>query len=133
MKRLNLRYHHLMCCYTFKGVGYNEAFSQNMKQVVSMLGASEELELHLCGKCDDLCARCPHNRGGQCDTEESVCARDREVAAFFGLKDRKMLLLSEYRNIILPKQKRLGSIDEVCRECTFTALCQQVLTEKNKI
>ncbi len=133
MKRLNLRYHHLMCCYTFRGVGYNEAFSQNMKQVVSILDASEELELRLCAECDDLCACCPHNREGQCDTEESVLARDREVAAFLGLKGKKTLLLSEYRSNILPKQKRLSSIDEVCRKCTFTALCQQILTEKNQI
>lgn len=131
MKRLNLRYHHLMCCYTFAGIGYDEAFTRNMKRIVPLLEESDVLEIHLQDCCDDLCAHCPHQQGGRCDTEDSVAARDREVAAFFGLENRKTLSLADYREIVLKAQKRLHSISEVCRECTFTDLCNRVLSGKN--
>ncbi|MCI8501103.1 MAG: DUF1284 domain-containing protein [Oscillospiraceae bacterium] len=131
MKQLKLRYHHLMCCYTFTGVGYSEAFTQNMEQAVSLLHSGEPLEIRLQSSCDDLCAACPHHADGLCDEEDSVRARDREVAAFFGLEENDCLSFPEYRQEVLAKQKELTDISEVCRECTFTALCREVLLKKN--
>lgn len=133
MKRLNLRYHHLMCCYTFTGVGYSEAFTANMKRIVSLLyEGKEELELCLVDRCDDLCVCCPHNFDGHCETETSVLSRDQDIASYFGLKEKTHLSASEYRELVLSKQKHLRNIGEICRECIFSALCQRVLDEKNK-
>ncbi len=131
MKRLRLRYHHLMCCYTFTGVGYSEAFTKNMERAVSLLHCGEPLEICLQSSCDDLCAACPHHTDGLCDQEDSVQARDREVAAFFGLEGKENLSFPEYRQKVLARQKELTDIGEVCRECTFTALCRRVLLKKN--
>ncbi len=131
MKQLNLRFHHLMCCYTFTGVGYNDIFTKNMENIVQILKENFEIKILLQTQCDDLCAQCPHNKNGSCDTEDSVRRRDLEVAEYFGIKSLKHLTIDEYRTRILPVQKQLRSIDEVCRKCTFSELCNRVLSEKN--
>lgn len=131
MNRLNLRPHHLMCSYTFTGVGYSKEFTENMTNIVAKLYAAEPPEICLLSHCDDLCNACPHNQNGICDTEEAVKKRDEEVSAFFGLQETKRLTENELRTV-LEKQKGLHSIREICRECTFTELCEEVLKRKNK-
>lgn len=131
MKRLKLRLHHLMCCYTFDGVGYNDAFTQNMAQAAALLYGKEPLEVELTDGCDDLCAACPHNLGGRCDTEESVHARDIEVGTCFGFQAGEVLVNHELLARLLPKQSGLREIGTVCRKCPFTELCNRVLQKKN--
>ena len=84
MKRLKLRLHHLMCCYTFTGVGYDNGFSANMRHITALLYGEEPAELTLVQECDDICAACPHKVEGVCDAEDSIQKRDAEVAAYFG-------------------------------------------------
>ena len=132
MKRLKLRLHHLMCCYTFTGVGYDNGFSANMRHITALLYGEEPAELTLVQECDDICAACPHKVNGMCDTEESIQKRDAEVAVYFGKEagqtTENRVLVQE----LLPRWKRLKRIDEVCRTCAFTELCNRVLAEKNR-
>lgn len=132
MKRLKLRLHHLMCCYTFTGVGYDGCFSANMQRITALLYGEELAEFTLVQECDDICAACPHKVGGACDAEDSIQKRDAEVAAYFGKEAGQTTENRALVQELLPRWKRLQRIDEVCRTCTFTELCNRVLAEKNR-
>ncbi len=86
---LNLRAHHLLCMFGFRGLGYSPSFVQNMREVVARFFGDAGVEVRLVSGCDDICAVCPHAAQGRCTAEagadDAVCRRDTEVLSRLGL------------------------------------------------
>ena len=116
MKQLKLRYHHLMCCYTFTGVGYSEAFTQNMQKTIDALQGGEELTLH--AGHDHICAACPNRRPEGCALgTEDVARRDAAALRELNLTPGRTLTWEELR-------AHLAQVDEegfqrVCGGCRW--------------
>ena len=104
-KHMNLRPHHLLCAQNFIGYGYNEEFTGHMERITDSLNRGGEVVLH--EGCDDICGKCPHNKGGRCTSCDKVDRMDREVLIVCGLaygdrldvKKAFLIPLSRYLNI----------------------------------
>lgn len=117
----SIRPHHGLCLSFFKGKGYSGAFVANMARVK---GALEENPLIcLAGGADDICAACPNNTSGRCESEEKVMHYDREVLRRCGLSVGQSMPYRELeervrRDILLPGQR-----EAVCGDCQWNGLC----------
>ncbi len=127
---LNLRPHHLLCIPHFTGHGYDAAFTAHMTAVTERLRAQPQTPVTLTVSCDDLCAACPHNQNGICDSQEKVTALDSAVlaaCAFSAAQSGEWAALAEtVRTRIL----QTGLFRQICASCEWYALCRQIHTEK---
>lgn len=119
---LRLRPHHGLCVSFFRGKGYSDAFVRHMREVVAALHDGAAVELT--DSADDICAACPHNTNGVCDTEQKVRRYDRGVWERTGLHtgdrlDGREFLALVRQEIILPQQR-----SSVCGDCEWNRLCQ---------
>lgn len=124
-----LRPHHGLCACFFRGKGYSAAFTANMARVLALLNGDPAREVRLHCGADVLCAACPHNRGGICETEEKAGRYDRACLERCGLAEGKILPWGKYKQLIsasvLPAQQR----EKVCGDCGWNAVCQQPVVE----
>lgn len=69
---LNLRGHHLICLNFFQGEGYDQAFIENLREVIGKAGSGQEITV--VKGADDICRACPslvHNRCMHSDSAET--------------------------------------------------------------
>ncbi len=118
---ITIRPHHALCIPFFEGKGYSADFVRHMYKVIEALG--ENPRLTLSGGCDTLCAACPHNRGGVCDSAEKVAAFDSRALSYMGLSVGDALTWEELSALAQEKIIRAGKLSEVCRGCQWTELC----------
>ena len=70
MRVYNLRAHHGMCLYFFRGKGYSGEFVKNMSAMKAILEGNTEI--CLMDSADDICAACPNRLTEICG--EKACA-----------------------------------------------------------
>ena len=124
-----IRPHHVLCAHFFVGKGYSEGFVAHMRQTLAELGR-DGAAVTLTDGCDELCAACPNNHGGVCETETKVRAIDGRTIAAMGLHfgDKAAwsdLCASAEGGILKP-----GHLREVCGDCEWIDLCAGRETDK---
>ena len=93
-----------------------------MSEIIETLYCGATVELT--DSTDDICAACPHNINGVCDTEQKVRQYDQRVLDRIGrhtgdrLNGREFLALVR-EQIILPGQRSF-----ICGDCEWDSLCQ---------
>ena len=122
MRTYNIRAHHGMCLYFFRGKGYSGEFVENMSAMKAIL--QENPKVRLMDSADDICAACPNNQDGVCATVEKVARYDREVLRHCGLSTGDTLPFRELEarvreTILLP-----GKREEICGDCQWSSLCR---------
>ena len=117
-----LRPHHALCAGFFRGRGYSAAFTDNLASVLEALRASDPL-LAPRASADPICAACPHNRGGVCESEEKAARYDAAVLRLTGLHPGDTLRWSELRGRVEEAVLARGRLGEVCGDCQCHALC----------
>ena len=126
---MKLRPHHLLCIQKFTGHGYDAAFTVHMTAVCSQLFADPQTPVTLTDGCDDLCAACPHNVGGLCDSADKVSALDRAVLSRCAMHTgdaAEWAALSEItKRLIL----QTNIFNAICHDCQWYQLCRN--TEAN--
>ena len=117
-----LRPHHALCAQFFTGHGYSEAFTEHMRRTLGAL--NDGASVTLVNGCDCICAGCPNNRNGVCETDEKVnvidCRTLDAAGLAFGdtLPWRDLCALAEEK-IIAP-----GALPSVCGDCEWIDLCK---------
>ena len=121
---MKLRPHHLMCLQKYTGKGYDEAFTAHMNGLLGRLAAHPEEEVQLTEGADDLCAACPHNAGGRCDSQEKVTRMDRGVLAAldlsYGQRDSWDALARRAAERVLSTEE----FERICADCQWIELCR---------
>lgn len=117
----HLRPHHGMCLPKFVGKGYGDAFTANMRAVHDKLYESPETEIVIWEGCDDLCARCPHNKNGRCDSDHPDLF-DQRVLAAAGLRYGDRMTFAAFVNRTEPLRKE--HLQEICGECEWYSFCR---------
>jgi len=114
-----LRGHHLICLHFFKGEGYSADFIENIYTVL------QNPSMHVVSGADDICAKCPHLKNGNCASreysDEDIRAQDREALRLLGLEPG---IVVEWENIaaMLPSiLDEWGSL--FCGECGYRKVC----------
>ena len=124
-----LRPHHVLCAHFFVGKGYSEGFVEHMRQTLEALdrpGAA----VTLIGACDELCAECPNNRNGVCETDGKVRAIDRRAAEAMELQFGDTLPWEALYALAGHRILEAGKLREVCGDCEWVGLCG-TMTNKN--
>jgi hypothetical protein len=119
-----LRGHHLICLHFFHGEGYDEAFVDNLRKVMSRV---EEEEISVIADADDVCSSCLWLQENRCTFDDSA---DQEVKEMDG-KALELLEISSgdtvrWRGI----QEKLPSIFSrwfslYCAGCYWRGACEK--------
>ena len=126
---MNVRPHHALCARFFVGRGYDDAFVDGMYRTLSSLG-SDGARVTLTDGCDAICAACPHNLCGVCETDEKVRSIDARAIEALGLSFGDTLSWRDLQTRVKDKILAPGKLSGVCRDCEWIDLCKTI-AEKN--
>ncbi len=119
---MRLRAHHLLCVQGFRGYGYSEEFTANMRSIIELIHSEPELYADIVAECDVICLKCPHNKGGVCEKKETV-EMDMRVLAKLGLESGERVRVRE----ILSRAKGIFSnreeLNKICNACPWKDVC----------
>lgn len=127
MKEVKLRYHHVMCIHTYSGHGYDERFSENIEKIIKVLKEDSNINIRFVDNCDDICEACPNRNEEYCIGEKSIREKDSRVKKYFNLDKKSIDTYNDLVEEIKPTFSRLRDISEVCGQCDFKKLCNNVL------
>ncbi len=116
-----IRAHHGMCFFFFQGKGYSGEFTEHMRQMKRKL--EQNPEILLLAETDDVCARCPHNRGGVCISAEKVERYDRQVLALCGLGCETRMRWEDFEALVDEHILTADRREEICGDCQWNELC----------
>lgn len=116
-----IRPHHGLCLPFFRGKGYSGDFVANMARMKATLEENPQIVLTL--GTDDICAACPNNLGGHCESEEKVTRYDREVLRRCGLSEGEVLPFRELEGLVRHRILLAGQREDICGDCQWSDLC----------
>ena len=119
---IRLRPHHGMCLYFFQGKGYSGEFIRNMTEYKALLETEDPL-IELAEGVDDICAKCPNNKNGQCTSIDKVNHYDAQVLQICGLETGSTMHYKDFSQNVLEKILRSGRHSQICGNCRWNALC----------
>lgn len=119
MRVYNLRAHHGMCLYFFRGKGYSGQFVENMGKMKAVL--EENPTIRLMDSPDDICAACPNKVIEPC--AEKASRYDREVLRRCGLSVGDTLSYEDFSKKVVETILRPGVRGTICGDCQWSSLC----------
>lgn len=119
MRVYNLRAHHGMCLYFFRGKGYSGQFVENMGKMKAVL--EENPTIRLMDSPDDICAACPNKATEPC--AEKASRYDREVLRRCGLSVGDALSYEDFSKKVVETILRQGVRRSICGDCQWSSLC----------
>ena len=122
MLTCKLRPHHGLCIAFFEGKGYSPDFVENMTRVIAALDADDP-EITLTDRADVICAACPNDHGGVCESADKVARYDSAVLRLIGRKRGDTLHYSEFRALVDACILSPGKLGEVCLDCQWYGIC----------
>ncbi|WP_411675806.1 DUF1284 domain-containing protein [Caproicibacter sp.] len=122
---LPLRPHHALCLRFFVGKGYGDDFVSGMAAVQNRLREHPGDRVVLTGGADRVCARCPNNAGGVCESAEKSSRYDEKCLSAFGLTIGQTLTWSELEQIALRVVLSPAARAAVCSDCRWDSVCRE--------
>lgn len=122
---LPLRPHHALCLRFFIGRGYSDGFVAGMAGVQKYLRENPNQPIVLTGGTDEICALCPNNRRGVCETSEKSARYDKKCLAAFGLSIGRVLPWRELEQTAGPVAASRPARAAVCSDCRWDSLCRE--------
>ena len=119
MRVYNLRAHHGMCLYFFRGKGYSGQFVENMGKMKAVL--EENPTIRLMDSPDDICAACPNKVTEPC--AEKASRYDREVLRRCGLSVGDTLSYEDFSKKVVETILRPGVRGTICADSQWSSLC----------
>ena len=119
-----LRPHHALCIRHFVGHGYSPAFVENMTALIRRLREEPGQPLRITLGPDTLCAACPHNRAGICDSQEKVRRLDAAAAKGCGLSGGQIITWQALCQAVDRGLMPGGAMPACCAECEWYSLCE---------
>ena len=124
---LRLTPHHINCIQHYSGRGYDDAFTERMNEISSLLlDGSTVIEL-VSGK-DDVCGSCPNFRGGSCLSAEKIDKLDENWLHAAGLSLGERLTWDDICLATLPLFSRPDLFRKFCGGCVWYGFCTRVRT-----
>ena len=127
---MKIRPHHLLCMGNYVGKGYSREFENNMRRIISEL--EKKPVFTLVDGTDDICAACPFDHDGVCETEEKVRRYDRETADRLGLAYGEEYDRGELARRVSDEIYSNGCLTVICGDCEWHTLCLDVIKNNRK-
>lgn len=118
-----LRAHHGMCLAYFRGVGYSQAFVDNMTRLQQDIPRNPSVRVT--AQEDAVCRCCPHLQDGVCTETEKVVKYDRMVLQLCGIPENTVLPLCAFMALVQERILKPGRRESVCGDCEWNALCRE--------
>ncbi|MDE5769757.1 MAG: DUF1284 domain-containing protein [Oscillospiraceae bacterium] len=131
MSAFNLRPHHGLCISFFEGKGYDDRFTEHMKNCIRIL-EEKNPSIRLVCSVDQICSHCPHCQDVICYSDCKVQCYDRTVLNDCNLKENQILNWREFHEIIYEKILNSKNIAEICTDCQWLTICEVSQKIKNK-
>ncbi|QLH74446.1 MAG: DUF1284 domain-containing protein [Methanomassiliicoccales archaeon] len=131
-RAVRLRPHHLLCIQFYQGLGYDDDFNENMAKVVDLVKGNRCSYIEVVPMVDDICSRCPENKGGVCTSEASVRDKDRSVLEFIEIKSWQRMTPQELERSMSDKLVTLENVSQICGECSWSKECDRSLSEHKR-
>lgn len=126
-KVMELRAHHALCLRFFEGKGYSAEFVAAVSALTEKLGKNRDTSVRLTDRPDVLCASCPHNKNGICDSEEKTARYDKSVLSGIGGGEKTWeTILAEGKEFLLPR------LEEICGDCSWYYICKPAAEKQTK-
>lgn len=118
---IKLRGHHILCLLGFRGLGYDEAFVENMTRVHSRVFFNGSLVKLTTGP-DDICSACPKLSDG-CGTEAGsrVSKKDASVLEMLSLKPGDVISTGEIYDRVATTISE-NDLSHICKRCKWHSL-----------
>ncbi|MCD8346572.1 MAG: DUF1284 domain-containing protein [Lachnospiraceae bacterium] len=124
-----LRPHHGMCLAYFEGKGYSEGFTAHMQRMLNLLtegdesGVSSTVRIRLVTHTDAICAACPNNENGICQSADKVFRFDQGVLECCGFKDGQSMTFGAFVQKIQAQILSPGVRQTICQNCQWEEIC----------
>lgn len=124
---IKIRAHHLLCLQGYQGYGYNNRFTENLKEVAALIDTTPDLEAEIVTDSDLICEYCPHNGIFSCQKDENSSSRikamDSKVLEILGLKEGVRAKIQNFIALTNAKFKTYHDIQPVCGNCQWKEKC----------
>lgn len=120
----NIRPHHGMCIYFFRGNGYSPEFTAHMKEMIEIFKENPKVKLVL--HADEICSACPNDENGICKTEEKVLRYDNGVLHAAHLEEGMELDVQEFFRIVDKEVIQTGERKKICGDCQWNFICEGI-------
>ena len=117
MDYIFLRPHHINCIYFFEGLGYDEKFTQNMKNIIDKL-SKNKLSVKFVKNCDCLCKYCPNKINNCCKTEEHIKQLDELTITNYNLDLNKIYSFQEIYDNYYKNFDKIKFLN-ICQSCEW--------------
>lgn len=116
-----IRAHHGMCLAFFEGRGYSDGFIKHMQDMKD--GLEEDAGVRLIREKDEICAFCPNNKEGRCESADKVGRYDKEVLRLCGLQAGTLISWKHFTNLVEERILLSGKRAHICGDCQWNSLC----------
>lgn len=114
--------HHGLCFSFFRGKGYSEEFTDNMRRLLMHLIENDPYVM-MTLRPDPVCGACPNNQNGACISNEKIIKYDRAVLSLCGLEEGDILPFSSFIHLVQIHILDAGKRRDVCGDCEWDGLC----------
>ena len=122
MNSLKLRPHHALFAQFFEGKGYSEQFVAHMYAILEKLERGSIVTLT--DGCDAICAGCPNERDGVCETDEKVRAIDRRAIEAMGVRFGDTFSWRDLSSLAKDRIIAAEKLSDICRDCEWIGICE---------
>ena len=119
--------HHGLCLRFFAGRGYSPEFTKAMAEIQTHLTSQPKQKLCLTCGADVICAACPHNSNGVCESIQKVSQYDQAVLMLCSLEENACLSWSEFSSLVKERILAAGKFSDVCNSCEWFSICLSAL------
>jgi uncharacterized protein len=129
---IQLRGHHLLCLFGFRGEGYSAEFVGNLAEIQQRLWRTPEQAVRLVDGDDDVCRACPQCSGESClaYNTANLMAQDLLVMSIIGAKAGETHSWIDLR-LKVAQRVSPAEIERICGDCPWLerGWCQEGLRE----
>ena len=113
-----LRAHHILCFLGFVGLGYDNEFVDNLKNVYKKVYLKNEPVI-LIDKPDIVCTKCPKLNDGICEKEDIVKVFDKKVLDFFKRWVDTESAITPNKLYDILKNMSILEFEDICKNCSW--------------
>ena len=112
-----------MCFQLYEGKGYSEDFTDHMGRVIRQLEKEPETDVKLTVATDVVCANCPNNEGGSCNSLDKVKRYDEEVLKACDLAEGEEIFFAKFTQFVRSEIIEKGLRSSICGDCSWDYIC----------